>query len=787
MKTLTQLFVGLILFQMPTLALTQQGKEKLNQIKLKSKTDQVSELVTLLSLPNQDQEDRALLAYYTAKLAFEINHYEVSEQFYKELSQMDNSLSPIAKVRLHGLYCDHLLNEDKCERGYLELKKDSKIRKLPQLSWSLFQQMLSFHLQARNWSQALKLLRSNSKSFRSSKQLQKLAEIELKIAKGLNQTEFICKSEKTLFIFYPLSSDAKSPIELVKSCPISVEEKRQRIKRMLMLGHHEKILNEINSLSDYSGFKAEELKIILADYHLREGNLNKTIEILEELIHGNGESLLSVLDLYALALSRSQRFQEASQVYQKIKKLSQKTSEKAQATFDSAFVLYQGGLYNQAIEGFGEYLNQFKQGPRSQEAKWYLGWLAFLSGQFERARLEFENLAQTKNYPEKNKVFYWLAKTYWQLNYRSEAIQIMTLISQQQMRVYNYYVNSSKQWLLENSFKSSMTDLIKVTPQDCLQRGCSALLNFETRFIVRVPDLTQFLNFFDNKDSPELGELNQAIKDASLLDSVDLQTLSESQAYAQDFTKKLRFIQSLVEIEELDLALNELKSLYYRSSFPDQKLSLLKVLEGLKKFDESARLAELYLLNNPKSDRLAWITRTFPKAYSEEVDKYSKKFGVEKSIIFSIIRAESFFNPQVESPVHARGLMQLMPFTANQVLKSLGESGLQSIDILFDPETNIKLGSAYLSRLLRQFDQNYILAAAAYNAGPHRVQSWLYQFGHHDQDVFVEHIPFKETRGYVKKVMGFMEHYGKSVSLIGPINVREVNRMPASKERWDDI
>jgi soluble lytic murein transglycosylase len=779
MPILTQLFIGLILFQVPTFALTEQVKEKFDQIKLKSKPEQVSELVTWLSQPNLDKEERVLLAYYTAKLGFEIGHYSVSEQFYKELSQMDNFFAPMAKVGLHGLYCNQLLNKERCERDYFRFKKDPKIRGLPNLMWSLFEQLLNFYLRSGNWSQALKLVRSDAKSFKASWQLQKIAEAELKIARQLNHPDSICKAERTLFVFYPYSTDAKTPSELMKTCPISVEDKRKRIKRLLLLGYHDKVAQEVNSLSDYSGFKPEEVKIILADYYLGEGELKKSLEILEDLVQVTGDTLLPALNLYATALSRTQKFQEASDIYKKIKELSQKKSEKAQATFDSAFVLYQGGLYNQAIQGFREYLNQFNQAPQVQEAKWYLGWLAFLSGQYEQARRDFEDLIQAQNYPEKTKAFYWLAKTYWELHYRSEAVQIMTFLSQQPLKIYSYYVNSSKQWLLENSLKPSLSSLIKVTPKECLNGGGSVLLNFDVNFQPEGPNLSRLVSFWNNQ--------TLVTQDNLATNSVELQSLSESQSYAQEFIKKLSFIQSLVEIGEPNLAANELKSLYHSTSLPEQKLILLQVLERLKKFDESSRLAELYLLSNPKSDRAPWIARSFPRAYEEEVNKYSNKFGVEKSFIFSIIRAESFFDPEIESPVHARGLMQLMPFTANQVSKLIGGPELENLNQLFEPDINIKLGTAYLSRLLRQFDQNYMLAAAAYNAGPHRVQTWLSQFGHYDQDIFVEHIPFKETRGYVKKVMGFLAHYGLSVALIGPIKVRKVVRMPASKERWDDI
>src|SRR5690606_5955015 len=117
-----------------------------------------------------------------------------------------------------------------------------------------------------------------------------------------------------------------------------------------------------------------------------------------------------------------------------------------------------------------------------------------------------------------------------------------------------------------------------------------------------------------------------------------------------------------------------------------------------------------------------------------------------------IMRAESQYRTDVISPVGARGFMQLMPHTARQVAKLL-DDGTYRERQLIGPEVNIRLGTRYLQRLLRKFENPIPLAAAGYNAGPHRVESWLSAFGNLDMDEFIEHIPFVETRNYVKKVV----------------------------------
>ncbi len=112
-----------------------------------------------------------------------------------------------------------------------------------------------------------------------------------------------------------------------------------------------------------------------------------------------------------------------------------------------------------------------------------------------------------------------------------------------------------------------------------------------------------------------------------------------------------------------------------------------------------------------------------------------------------------------KSPAGAMGLMQLLPTTARQTAR---KNGLRfAKNDLLTPEKNITLGSHYLNHLLDEFDGNRILVAAAYNAGPNRVKQWLNK-DKDDQlpyDVWIETIPFKETRGYVQNVLSFSVIY----------------------------
>ncbi len=148
----------------------------------------------------------------------------------------------------------------------------------------------------------------------------------------------------------------------------------------------------------------------------------------------------------------------------------------------------------------------------------------------------------------------------------------------------------------------------------------------------------------------------------------------------------------------------------------------------------------------------------FPLAYEETVEKIASKTSIENTLIYAIARQESAFAETARSSAGAMGLMQLMPATARQTAQ---QNGIKHRDsLLFDPEYNINLGSTYLNQLLNQFNGNRILAAAAYNAGPHRVNTWIKKTPLEVPfDIWIESIPFKETRGYVQNVLAFSVIY----------------------------
>lgn len=142
----------------------------------------------------------------------------------------------------------------------------------------------------------------------------------------------------------------------------------------------------------------------------------------------------------------------------------------------------------------------------------------------------------------------------------------------------------------------------------------------------------------------------------------------------------------------------------------------------------------------------------YPLPYQESFEQSSSDARISPTWAYGIARSESLFMRDVRSRAGAIGLMQLMPATGRAVAKEirLPYSGLQT---LTNPQSNIRLGTSYLGQMAERYSGNSVLATAAYNAGPHRVDRWLPDAGVIEARVWIENIPFNETRKYVKRVL----------------------------------
>jgi soluble lytic murein transglycosylase len=189
--------------------------------------------------------------------------------------------------------------------------------------------------------------------------------------------------------------------------------------------------------------------------------------------------------------------------------------------------------------------------------------------------------------------------------------------------------------------------------------------------------------------------------------------------------------------------------------------ALLERYRRATNYHRAFRLAEsrggAALTLEPKGAARPIWEAAYPKAYSELIDKLGPPAGNPDWFLYSIMRKESAFSPLDVSYADARGLLQMIPPTSAKVAAAAGSAFFP--DQLYEPETNIRLGAAYIGSLFRKFNQQIPIAAGAYNAGPKAMGRWCDQHSQHPMDEFVELIAFAQTREYVKRVVGIYAHY----------------------------
>ncbi|MCK9363529.1 MAG: lytic transglycosylase domain-containing protein [Syntrophales bacterium] len=167
-------------------------------------------------------------------------------------------------------------------------------------------------------------------------------------------------------------------------------------------------------------------------------------------------------------------------------------------------------------------------------------------------------------------------------------------------------------------------------------------------------------------------------------------------------------------------------------------------------WDRSANTAEL------TSSEHNFALR-YPTPYKDILIKNARNCNLEEAVVLGLARQESLFAAEARSPAGAMGLMQLMPETARITARKIGMAGFNNA-MLTRPEVNIELGTSYLRGIMKRFSANYAFAAAAYNAGPRRAEKWR-NAKPLEGAIYVESIPFTETRLYVKKVLANAVYY----------------------------
>ncbi|MGV8960791.1 MAG: transglycosylase SLT domain-containing protein [Stenotrophomonas sp.] len=222
----------------------------------------------------------------------------------------------------------------------------------------------------------------------------------------------------------------------------------------------------------------------------------------------------------------------------------------------------------------------------------------------------------------------------------------------------------------------------------------------------------------------------------------------------------------------------------------------LEWTDALSRFDDTRRrLAVEVARDNGWFDRAVFTLKSpeelrlyelrFPLYHDDAIRRESSRNAIDPAWVAAEIRAESTFNPKARSPANAMGLMQVLPTTGASVARSIGLSGYGGAASLYDPDTNIAIGTAYLRQLMDKYGGLPYVTIAAYNAGPTPTARWQSQRPNYDPDFWIETISYKETREYVARILAFSVIYDWRLNGDAlPISDRMNGRLQAARKRF---
>jgi len=364
------------------------------------------------------------------------------------------------------------------------------------------------------------------------------------------------------------------------------------------------------------------------------------------------------------------------------------------ARFFSAFLQYENRRYAAARKSFAK----AQSGRWRKPARWYAAWSAYLAGDLATARGMFETIALEKpGSRAARRAAYWALRSLEKTNPEEALRRATSMISE---RPHDWYA-----------------------------------LMLRRRFPGRFADIPALPIAGSNAKTPWPPAFQAQTQEILALHRADLPGFAHR-------------------------ALSYLSPRLRAARMGDLEVRLALAIGDAERALKCTLRDSRFLDAGPTADSAAQWRAAYPRGFMDVVRPVAKTEGVAAGTVYSFIRKESAFQPNAVSRAHAVGLMQLLPKTAARILNSphfprdelprWRPVGSNRVD-LFDPDANVRFGAWYIARLKARFRGQMPLGAAAYNAGPISVIQWMKSNGRTDTDEFVERIPFREAREYVKR------------------------------------
>lgn len=825
----TQLITAPAFGQSDFLSKFRQYREKFQTVKKEDQDKKFAEIDLEIS-KNQDAEEKKLLLMAKALLALDQGKMELAQTIFKDLLKDKNNLHEYVHYYFGKLLSQaQLYHEAKVQyQQILELSPNARMQMEAQF------QLAKINLDEKNFKQAKSLLAQLERRQRSEENYPETIYYLAVAEKGIGNTNAFCKWAKKLYTTYPHNRKveiwgAQITQNLIEGqpvhCAINHEDRRSRIKSLQWAGMEKKAFSEIQSLrGQTSSSDKYDLDKLEVGYWLHEGEVQKALDLLLPYYEAH-KTDVGYLNLLANTSARAGEYQAAVGTYYSVYKVAPRGKFGKQALYQAAFMSYQFQDYDGAARKFQEFMKVYSNSGLSRDAKWHLAWLRYLKNDFQGAQESMSALLKEsqskkkgwKSFP-KDRVSYWMAMSYYRMEKFDKARSLFEILAKDQLLSYysiaaQYRLNKLEKLVPKPTrlaFSEQSRRITRFTSFEsiAIDEPIPSGEENETEESLTAKALQAETESESAKDAvKEAGK--DAIKEATeprgdgtvaIVDDEQLPIVEPEvkPAFANPvLVKRFERARDLMILGLNDWAKWDLYDIERKTSNKDYLKNLMQEYQTVENFNRSAYIAQVYFgsqraLHGLDGVRYLW-EYAYPKAYSSFVMKYSKQMDVPSELVWGIMRAESIYRRDVISPVGALGLMQVMPGTGMKIAEMLNEKNFDPRTML-DPEMAVKIGARYLQRLEKNFDKNIPLIAAAYNAGPHRVKAWLSSFGNLDVDEFVEHIPFLETRNYVKKVVSNYQVYSllysnkkDSLSYLSEALTVKIPEKVVTKETWEDI
>ena len=613
-----------------------------------------------------------------------------------------------------------------------------------------------------------------------------------------------CKRARKLYASYPAhvtvtawGSDLSQNQVDGKALPCKQEngDFSDRVRSLQWAGQSDKAHEEIVALLAKATDADEKLRLemVMANYMVNEGNVEDALNLLVRY-YPQQKSSVPYLMLLGKAAARSGDYQAAVGAYERAFELNPKNKLGRESLFQAAYLSYQFQDYDGAVRKFQQFTKLNAKSGLARDAEWHLAWLQYLRNDFKGALAKFQAVAknakrrrkQTDNLQER--LLYWMAMSHLRLDQTEDARgELEQIITRNPYSYYGLAAQARLETLTPRKPDPGKRTLAQVDEALAAPKPTAAV----TAAAAKVSE--------ENESEEDINQPvgQPEVAGADVKDGPDAEGDGASMVKDPALRARIEVANKLAQLGLSELSRWELWEVEKTTRNPQYLRMLINAYEGIDSFHRSASIAELSFGREREQGgfegaRQLW-SDAYPMAYQPTVQKYAKQFSLNPEWTWAIMRTESLYKPDVISPVGAKGLMQLMDYTARNLARLGGAPEGEPLELL-KPDVNIRLGSQYLARLGVKFKGQLPLVAAAYNAGPHRVEGWLVNFGHLETDEFVEHIPFLETRNYVKRVVRSHTFYRrlyakdqKSTQFLAKALGVPIPSRASTRESWESL